>query len=256
MRIGLLHAADMASRYTVDCVPIENIGIEDGIVDHVITDPPYADHVHINTRRGHKTDTAISEPMPLGFDPATSAKRAAWARWMATVARKWVGVFSDHESSMDWANHLERAGLQYMRCGLWVRTWEAALTPERPRHSGAPKFQGDCPAAGHEVIVFARKAPGVRWLGGGKAATYTAPVVALADRAHTTQKPLTLMADILRDFVKPGESVVDPFCGSGTTLVAAKLRGCPAFGFDNQANHADYARRRVSAALPPRDPTK
>lgn len=243
-------ADEMASNYMVQCSDLEDVAVENGAFDHVVTDPPYAERVDRNARRGKKSDHAISEVMPLGFDPATAAKRALWARWIATATRGWAAVFSDHESSMDWAQHLERAGLEYVRCALWVRTWEPELTPERPRLSGAPQFTGAYPAVGHEVIVLARKASKVRWLGHGKAAVYTAPVVRGDDRMHPTQKPVSLMQDILRDFVKPGQSVCDPFVGSGSTMVAAKLLGMPAFGIDNQAKYRDYAARRVAGARP------
>lgn len=56
-------------------------------------------------------------------------------------------------------------------------------------------------------------------------------------RDHPTVKPLTLVADAIRDASKPGDLVLDPFGGSGTTLMAAETTGrkaaiieiCPAF---------------------------
>ena len=56
------------------------------------------------------------------------------------------------------------------------------------------------------------------------------------------------MADIIRDFCRPGETIVDPFAGSGTTIVAAKQLGIGAFGCELNAKHANYANRRIAAA--------
>lgn len=44
-------------------------------------------------------------------------------------------------------------------------------------------------------------------------------------RIHPTQKPLQLFQAIMRDFSKPGDIVLDPFSGSGTTAVAAHNLG-------------------------------
>ena len=59
---------------------------------------------------------------------------------------------------------------------------------------------------------------------------------------------VSLMADIIRDFCRPGETIVDPFAGSGTTIVAAKQLGIGAFGCELNAKHANYANRRIAAA--------
>lgn len=236
-----------ASIYGSHPSAIEDVVTDEGVVDNVVTDPPYAERVDANARRGKASKNAISVPMALGFDPATTAKRARWASWIATATRKWALVFSDHESSMDWAGHLERAGLVYVRCALWVRTGDE-LGPERIRHSGAPQFTGDRPAVGHEVIVVAHKGRRFRWRGRGKAAIYTHPIVHTSVRVHPTEKPVGLMHALLRDFVTPGETVCDPFVGSGATLVAAKSLGMPAFGIDRDPKWADYAARRAAGA--------
>lgn len=232
----------------------DSLNFESHAFDHTVTDPPYANRTQDNTRRGRQSKKSISEAMPLGFDPATTEKRARWARAIAHNTRRFALVFSDHESSMDWATHLEAAGMEYIRAALWIRTGDIELTADRPRHSGTPQFTGDRPAAGHEVIVIAhqRKANGglrMRWNGRGKAAIYTAPIVPHGERLHTTQKPLALMHDILRDFVRPGERVFDPFCGSGTTLVAAKNLGMPCLGIELDPKFADLAARRAVGAV-------
>lgn len=45
------------------------------------------------------------------------------------------------------------------------------------------------------------------------------------DREHPTQKPTELLKQIIRDFAKPGHTILDPFAGSGSTLRASKDLG-------------------------------
>lgn len=225
---------------------VESVELAEFSVDHVITDPPYDDRTQANGRKLTHKGPVVMSP---AFSPMNETRRNRWAAWIARVTRGVAVVFSDHESSMLWANDLERYGMEHLRCGLWVRTGDKELTEQRPRQSGAPQFTGDRPAAGHEVLVICRaRGRGYRWRGGGKPATYTAPVVRGAERYHETQKPVSLMREILTDFVAPGELVCDPFAGAGTTLVAAKNLGMPAFGIELDGKYADYAQRRAAAA--------
>lgn len=249
MRLTRNSLGEFASKFVTFSSAIEDVEVDDGAFDNVFTDPPYRRQVNMNARRGHKTERTISEPMPIGFQPATVDKRARWARWIATATRRWAGVFTDHESSVDWAEHLERAGLVYVRMALWVRTGALELGAEKPPHNGAPQFTGDRPATQHEVIVLAHKGNKMRWHGGGYGAIYCHPVVPPAQRIHDTQKPVSLMVEILRDFCDAGERIVDPFSGSGTTLVAAKMLGMAgAVGIDLDHKHASLATRRAAAA--------
>jgi site-specific DNA-methyltransferase (adenine-specific) len=57
------------------------------------------------------------------------------------------------------------------------------------------------------------------------------------ERIHPSQKPLDLMERCVQLFTNPGDLVVDPFAGSGTTLVAAKIHG-------RRGNAATAATRR------------
>ena len=61
---------------------------------------------------------------------------------------------------------------------------------------------------------------------------------------HPTEKPLELMAKIVKNLA-PGV-VVDPFAGSGTTLLAAKNLGRKAVGFEIEERHCETAAQRLS----------
>ena len=64
---------------------------------------------------------------------------------------------------------------------------------------------------------------------------------------HPTQKPLALMTWILERYSKPNDLIFDPFCGSGTTCVAAKRLGRRYIGVDISPEYCDIARKRLEA---------
>ena len=62
---------------------------------------------------------------------------------------------------------------------------------------------------------------------------------------YPTQKPVLLLEKILELTTTPGDIVLDPFCGSGTALVAAKLGGCHYIGIDKNAEAVKLAEERL-----------
>ncbi len=65
--------------------------------------------------------------------------------------------------------------------------------------------------------------------------------------AHPTCKPVSLIADAIRDCSKRGALIIDPFMGSGTTILAAERTGRRAAGIEIDAGYADVAVRRWQA---------
>ncbi len=67
---------------------------------------------------------------------------------------------------------------------------------------------------------------------------------------HPTQKPISLMRWAMRRAkIEPGMTVLDPYCGSGTTGVACVLDGINFIGIEKNAKHADTARKRIGNAV-------
>ena len=65
---------------------------------------------------------------------------------------------------------------------------------------------------------------------------------------HPTVKPLALMDYLIKLIVKPGQKVLDPFCGSGTTLIAAKNYGCNYIGIDQEEKYCSISEERLRNA--------
>jgi DNA modification methylase len=70
------------------------------------------------------------------------------------------------------------------------------------------------------------------------------------NRLHPTQKPLELMRYIIETYTLPGEIVLDPFCGSGSTCVAAKQTGRHYLGIEKDKHYAETTETRLLQELP------
>ena len=68
-------------------------------------------------------------------------------------------------------------------------------------------------------------------------------------RLHKTQKPLPLMLWVIESCTNPGDLILDPFCGSGTTGVACVQTGRRFIGIEIDPGYADIARTRIAKAV-------
>ena len=68
-----------------------------------------------------------------------------------------------------------------------------------------------------------------------------------AGNGHPTVKPVALMRWLVRLVTPPNGTVLDPFAGSGTTLVAAKAEGFNAIGIEREAEYVAIIKARVGA---------
>jgi len=65
---------------------------------------------------------------------------------------------------------------------------------------------------------------------------------------HPTQKPLCVLQPLIKAYTQPGELVLDPFCGSGSTLLAATRLARRGLGIELDSQYAEVARERLAAA--------
>jgi len=73
------------------------------------------------------------------------------------------------------------------------------------------------------------------------------PVVPQKDTGgHDCPKPIKLMIRLVNDLTDVGQEILDPFCGSGTTLVAAKQLGRKAVGIEISEKYCEIAVKRLA----------
>jgi hypothetical protein len=102
-----------------------------------------------------------------------------------------------------------------------------------------PQFPHDPEAAELTAFLYAAKASKADRTAGGR-----------VPNAHATVKSTALMRWLCRLVTPPGGRVLDPFAGSGTTLVACALEGFGALGIELDPDYAATARARLAAAEP------
>lgn len=198
-------------------------------VDHVITDPPYnvrAEDIEIEGRSAMKRDFGAWDE---NWEPAPFLSQACRVVIEGGSLLSFTSdrLLSDFRCSPGW------------KCRTTI-IWEK-LNP-------APQTRPSYVQA-TELIVWLQK-PGraAIWNGTG----YTPNILRYAICAgeertlHPTQKPEGLLIELITRHTNGGELVLDPFCGSGTTLHAAKRLGRKAIGIELEEKYCEIAARRLS----------
>lgn len=217
-------------------------GFEPGTFDAIITDPPYASGGRTQAEKNKSTTDKYSS-MGAGAPPAfegDAKDQRSWTRWAAewlADARKVckegapVCVFIDWRQYPALTDALQWAGWIWRGAAVWDK---GNSRPQKGR--------------------FRQQAEYIVW-GSNGAMPVNRPVPCLPgvfkygnpqNRIHLTEKPLALMRDLVK-IVEPGGLILDPFAGSGTTVLAAALEGYRAMGIEMSKEYAGLARGRVDA---------
>lgn len=214
--------------YHADCREVMS-GMGDGSVAAVLTDPPYTDRTHANAKtnkgRGHGTKA-------IHFDAFTDEDLRASLAECGRVSNGWVVATLDYRHAVEF-DVSPPDGLKCQRLGVWVKP------------NPTPQITGDRPAQGWEAIAYLHRAKGrSKWNGGGVHGNYIANVV--QGEGHPTAKPLPMLQDMVRKSTNPGDTVFDPFAGSGTTLRAALDEGRKAIGVELEERYCELIANRLS----------
>ena len=208
--------------------------------DVMITDPPFSAQTH----KGARTSKggAKGGSVQVTFEPLTFGQLANKLTHLADYVRTWCVMTCDCRH----ATELERSppiGWEFVRAGVWVKP------------DGTPQMTGDRPGTGWEAIAFLHrtkpdgKPMKKRWNGGGRNSVFTHGVC--RDAMYPTQKPVALVSEFVRLFTNPGDTILDPFMGSGTTLYAAKELRRKAIGCDVSEEACALAEKRLAQDLLP-----
>ena len=213
-------------------------------VDTLITDPPYcAGAVSEAQRTAAKGQGLRSENLRrFGWftgDNMTTAGLVYLLRAVAFEAVRVVKptgslvVFCDWRLATTLSPAVESAGVRFQGEIIWNKGCMGLGNGFRKQHEKALHFTFG------EPEYHARDVPDL----------LTAPRVRGDDREHQTQKPVSLLKDIIRVTCPPGGVVLDPFAGSGSTGIAAVDEGMRCVLVERDAEHCLTIRRRVAEAM-------
>src|SRR6201998_44899 len=231
-------------------------------VDLVFADPPYnlqlqGDLKRPDDSRVDAVDDAWDKFASFeSYDEFTRAWLLACRRVMKPNATLWV-IGSYH--------NIFRVGAILQDLGFWILNdviWRKA--------SAMPNFRGRRFTKAHETLIWASRDAAAR--------QYTFNYEALkasnediqvrsdwtlalctgeerlkgADnkKLHPTQKPEALLARVILSSLRPGDVVLDPFCGTGTTGAVAKRLGRRFIGVERDELYGEAAERRIAAVKP------
>jgi site-specific DNA-methyltransferase (adenine-specific) len=224
-----------------------------GRFDACLTDPPY--EAVMQRKWGVLSKQSISSTMrheEIGFQ-AIDEIRSDVTKTVVSLCDGWFIAFCMAEGVRAWRDEIEATGAKYKRALVWIKP------------DAMPQFNGQGPSVGHEMMVSAWCGVGYsKWNGGGRPGTFIYNKNTPGGSSHPTQKPLPLISEIVRLFSDPGQTILDPFMGSGTTLVACAKMGRKGVGIELDPDYFDIACRRVAQAYaqpdlfiePPQKPTQ
>jgi DNA modification methylase len=218
-------------------------GLPDASVDAVVTDPPYCSGgVGEASRQRAEGQGLRSESLrKLGWfvgDDMGTAGLVWLLRAMAFEATRLLKpggsllVFCDWRMVSNLAPAIESAGLRSQNLLVWDKGAMGLGSGFRMQHELVLHYA-------HGVGSFHDK---------GTSNVLRARRVHATEREHQTQKPVDLLEQILEVVLPPGGIVLDPFAGSGTTGVAALLRGRRFVGAERDAGHVATARDRCAGS--------
>lgn len=210
--------------------------LPDASVDAIVTDPPYGIHAKFGTQRDGDGRVG-TRTMQFEWDTGEAIREAIRVLKRPGAAFVFTGF-----DTAELAREALRAAGMVVKPYCWVKTCPP------------PAMRGNWWPSGFELAMYAYDAGA--WFGDTDIKRSNVFVgdslrAGNAEReGHPTQKPLSIMAHVIRSIVPPGGCVLDPFCESGTTLVAAKKLDRSAIGIELNEDYIEIARRRIAADSP------
>lgn len=229
-------------------------------VDMIFADPPYnlqlgRDLFRPEGGRVDAVDDAWDKFDTLAaYDTFTGAWLAEARRILKPTGTIWV-IGSYH--------NIFRVGSLLQDRGFWILNdiiWRKA--------NPMPNFKGTRFTNAHETLIWASQGESARYTFNYRAmktlndelqmrSDWVLPICAGQERikrdghkAHPTQKPEALLYRVLLACTKPGDVVLDPFFGTGTTGAVAKRLGRHWIGIEREESYCQVAEERIALTLP------
>ena len=240
-----------------DCIEIMN-SLPENSIDLIFADPPYNLQLKGDL---HRPDNSKVDAVDNDWDQFSSF--AAYDRftqdWLAAARRLlkpngaiWV-IGSYH--------NIFRVGASLQNQGYWILNvvvWR--------KSNPMPNFRGKRFTNAHETMIWASKSEGAKYTFNYEAlkalnegiqmrSDWVLPICNggerlkddNGDKAHPTQKPESLLHRVLVGSTNPGDVVLDPFFGTGTTGAVAKMLGREFIGIEREEAYRKVAQKRLDS---------
>jgi modification methylase len=243
-----------------DCVERMK-ALPEGCADLIFADPPYNMQLRGELRRPDQSKVdAVDDHWDQfssfsEYDRFTREWLAAAKRCLKDNGALWV-IGSYH--------NIFRVGAILQDLGFWILN-DVVWRKSNPM----PNFKGRRFTNAHETLIWAAKSPETKYTFNYEAmkalndelqmrSDWTLPICAGGERlrgadgqkAHSTQKPEALLHRVIVSSTRPGDVILDPFFGSGTTGAVAKRLGRRFIGIEREKTYADVARARIAEIEP------
>jgi adenine-specific DNA-methyltransferase len=203
-------------------------------IDCVVVDPPYGLNFHSKQAELPSGKKWVRE---IEGDEDLEGALELFTQVMSPVVEKLtdpsdVYVFTRWSILGPWCDTIAALGLTVMNCIIWDKG-----TP------GMGDVRCNWPNT-FEMIVYAKK--GRRVVPERRSSIISVNRPYNHTHFHPTQKPTALLEVLLKISTEPGDLVVDPFCGSGSTIIAAQRLGRAGIGIEIDPEYVRLARERLS----------
>lgn len=190
------------------------------------------------------TFDAVVTDVPYGISQASNGlRRLDYGEWDGAdatgTALAALSLLRDTPTILAWCDWRQLSQISHVLPGRSERN----LTWAKPN---PPVLNGQSLFLSATEVAFYGKLPGAWFLGGCIKSYWVGPPP--QERSHPTQKPEWLMTACVQSVVPPKGRCIDPFMGSGTTLVACQRLGRNGTGIELDPEYFDIACRRVEEA--------
>jgi modification methylase len=239
-----------------DCIKVL-AQLPENSVDMVFADPPYNLQLSQDLWRPNRTRVeAVEDAWDKftsfeAYDDFTRGWLSACRRVLKDEGTLWViGTY----------HNIYRVGAILQDLGFWILN-DIVFIKTNPM----PNFHGVRFTNSHETLLWAQKKKGAKYTFNHHAmkalnddlqmrSDWLLPICTGKERiktngmkAHSTQKPEALLYRVLLSSTNPGDTVLDPFFGSGTTGAVAKKLGRHFIGIERDEGYLKIARERIES---------
>ncbi|MEL6952582.1 MAG: site-specific DNA-methyltransferase [Pseudomonadota bacterium] len=239
-----------------DCIEVM-AGLPEASVDLIFADPPYNLQLKGTLHRPNNTKVdAVDDAWDQfdsfrAYDEFTTAWLSQARRILKPNGAIWV-IGSYH--------NIFRVGASLQDLGFWILN-DVVWRKTNPM----PNFRGKRLTNAHETLIWASRNEGAKYRFNYEAlkalnegvqmrSDWVLPICSGGERlknddgekAHPTQKPEALLHRVLVATTQPGDVVLDPFFGTGTTGAVAKALGRDFIGIEREAGYREIAEARIA----------